>query len=113
MSKKPESRLQLRVQRALRNEWHTSYIRKIHGNEYQHTGIADLLCCIEGLFFAIEVKMPGKELTDLQQNEAMEVDQAGGYALVVTSPESAVEQVRHVLAMDRPIKTRAAKRSRA
>lgn len=114
MSKKAESRLQLRVQKALRNEFRQAYVRKIHGNEFQHAGIADLICCIEGYFLAIEVKMPGEELTDLQSNEVIEVENAGGHYITARSPEDAIKWVRKILnALDRSAKTRATSRARA
>ena len=50
MSKKAESRLQLKVQKALRTAFCQAYVRKIHGNEFQHAGIADRYTCSPGHF---------------------------------------------------------------
>lgn len=32
-----------------------------HGSPYSERGVADLICCIDGKFVAVEVKQPGKK----------------------------------------------------
>ena len=98
MTRKPESALQLRIQRALRVAFPGCYIRKIHVSEYQTGGIADLLCCIYGRFFAIEVKLPGEEPSELQKYEAKQVRAAGGVSFIATSPVEAIKRVQSELA---------------
>jgi hypothetical protein len=100
MAKKPESRLQLRIQHGLRKAFPGCYVRKIHGNEFMSNGMADLLCCINGLFFAFEVKMPTKELERLQDNERREVLDAGGVAARVESVAQAIKIVKAALKRD-------------
>jgi len=39
---------------------------KVHGSQYQQPGVPDLICCYRGMFLAIEVKQPGKRLTEIQ-----------------------------------------------
>lgn len=60
---------------------------KIHGDQYQPSGVPDLLCCVEGRFVAFEVKRPGEEPTPLQLYTIGEIRQAGGIAEVVESLE--------------------------
>ncbi len=98
MTAKPESRLQRRIQRALLREvggWWT----KIYTGPFQKAGIPDLLGCVEGLFFALEVKMPGEEPSDIQVKTMRDIRVEGGaIARTVTSPEQAVRVVQNALA---------------
>lgn len=67
---------------------------KIHGGRYQ-AGVADVICCHKGRFFALEVKLPGKErnLTPLQQRFLLHIDGAKGTATMVTSVKQALEVI--------------------
>lgn len=98
MAKKPESRLQKNIRSALEKElggvWY-----KIHGGPFQHSGIPDFLGCVDGLFFGLEVKVPGRgKLSELQKIEIAAIKLAGGVAGVVTSPQEAIKLVREALA---------------
>lgn len=97
MTRKPETLLQLHIQRRLRERWPTCYVRKIHGNEFQHSGIPDLICCVEGLFIAIEVKRPGVPITKMQQNEAREILSAGGIWMIGESTDQVTRDIADVL----------------
>lgn len=56
----------------------------------QQRGVPDLVCCVDGLFVAMEVKRPGVgRLTDLQALTIERIRDAGGVAEVVTSVEEA------------------------
>lgn len=46
----------------------------------QVRGIPDILGCIRGRHFGIEVKVPGEESTDLQKFVQQEIRDAGGIA---------------------------------
>jgi hypothetical protein len=98
MARQPETRLQRKIQKAIRIEWPGSYVRKIHVSEYQSGGIADLLCCVLGYFFAIEVKIPGEEREELQVREAEEVLRAGGVSFQATSVGEAIRGIKDGLA---------------
>lgn len=97
MTKQPESRLQLKIRKALELEFPGSFWRKIHSSEFQSAGIPDLVGCVEGYFFALEVKMPDNKPTPLQRAVMQKIRDAGGYAGAVYSPEQAVGDVRFVL----------------
>lgn len=59
---------------------------KIHGGDlYQETGIPDLLCCLNGLFFGIEVKDPGGEPSAIQLVQGARIKKAGGHFLIAKS----------------------------
>ena len=43
-------------------------------------GVADIIACIDGRFWSIEVKRPGKQPTVLQARRLTEVRKAGGHS---------------------------------
>lgn len=99
MAKQPESGLQRRIRKKLEREVGGKWF-KVHGSVFQESGITDLIGCVEGLYFAIEVKRPGKLKTtsDIQMSFMGEIADAGGHAEVVTNAKEAVEFVESVLA---------------
>ena len=66
---------------------------KEHGGMYGSAGIPDVICCVDGRFFAFEVKTPEGRLTKLQEHTIHRIKVAGGHAHVVRS----VEDVKAVL----------------
>ena len=66
---------------------------KEHGGMYGSAGIPDVICCLDGRFFAFEVKTPEGRLTKLQEQTIHRIKVAGGHAYVVRS----VEDVKAVL----------------
>ena len=72
-------------------------ILKAHGGVYYHmpvlmgygTPSLDFICCVNGLFFAIETKAPGKKPTARQNLTIKEIEDAGGITFVIDgSPDS-------------------------
>jgi len=92
MSKNPESVLVDKIIKALR-EQDKSYWVKIHGGMYQAVGLPDIVGCYNGRFVAIEVKIPGKEktLTERQKLILKRIKKAGGYAIMATTKEEALD----------------------
>ena len=60
---------------------------KTHGGMYGTAGIPDIIACIDGRFYAFEVKQPGGRLTRLQEVTLKKIRAAGGVAVKVTSVE--------------------------
>ena len=93
--KKPETTLQRKIVEAL---WHEvgGYWMKIHGSQFQTKGIPDLLGCVAGLFFALEVKCDSSQYgaSDYQLYNIRQIHESGGMAAVVESPEEAVALVK-------------------
>lgn len=56
------------------------YWVKFHGNAFTREGVPDLLCCINGKFFAIEVKGDGGKASKLQEYEIERIKNAKGLA---------------------------------
>jgi len=66
---------------------------KEHGGLYGTAGVPDVICCLDGRFFAFEVKTPEGRLTKLQEHTIQRIKDAGGHAFVVRS----VDDVKAVL----------------
>jgi hypothetical protein len=99
MAKKPETRLQRKIRTDLTKEVGGWWV-KIHGGPYQAAGIPDLVGCVEGLFFALEVKRPDdtKGASPIQLRTMKKIRTKGqGIACIVESPEEAIEVVRTAL----------------
>lgn len=95
MAKKPESRLQQKIQKALKARWPKSWWVKFHGGPFSAAGVPDLLGCVNGKFFAFEVKCPGKlrTLSALQARVIHRLQEAGAIAAAITSTEEALALV--------------------
>jgi hypothetical protein len=79
--KTPEGRVKDVIKaylRSLPNCWF--FMANTHG--YGVNGVPDIVGCYRGVFFAIEVKAPGKlkGVTPLQQMQINEINQAHGWA---------------------------------
>ena len=72
----PEGRLTKVIRKVLRfnDIWHY----KVHGGLGQEPGIPDLVCCYNGLFVGIEVKIAPKKLSPKQQEKKELIEAAGG-----------------------------------
>ena len=66
---------------------------KEHGGMYGTAGIPDIIACIDGRFFAFEVKTPVGKTTALQAATIRKILACGGTAAVVRS----VDEVRAVI----------------
>lgn len=93
--KKPETTLQRKIVEALSREVGGHWM-KIHGSQFQAKGIPDLLGCVAGLFFALEVKCDSSQYgaSDYQLYNIKQIHDSGGMAAVVESPEEAVALVK-------------------
>lgn len=66
---------------------------KEHGGMYGTAGIPDIIACIDGRFYAFEVKTPVGKTTALQEATLRKILACGGTAAVVRS----VDEVRAVI----------------
>jgi len=92
----PEAKLVKRLQALMRQAGGCCF--KIHGgdNPFQAVGVPDLLCCIEGWFVGVEVKMPGESLRPAQVVALAEIYRAGGIAAVVETSEQGRTLLRYI-----------------
>jgi hypothetical protein len=91
---KPETKLVHKIMQALGEEFPGAYLRKIHGNPFQHAGIPDIIGCIEGCFIGLEVKTTQGRVSEIQKLEGLSILQADGIHGVVTDSEEAILCVR-------------------
>jgi hypothetical protein len=89
----PEARLRTKIVKALNH--HGGFWFVIHQTQYGQVGVADILGVYHGVFFAIEVKMPGKlhTLTVNQDRFLTRVRAHGGKATVATTVDDAMDFV--------------------
>ena len=66
---------------------------KEHGGMYGTAGIPDIIACVDGRFYAFEVKTPSGKLTKLQEISIQRIQKAKGKAFKVTS----IEEVKQIL----------------
>ena len=100
MSKGPETRLQQRIQKAIRKAYPNSFFFKHWGGPFSPAGIPDLIGCVEGLFFGLEVKLPNEKrskTSDIQDETIADIVNAGGCAGVVRSPQDALRYIDSAL----------------
>jgi len=78
--------------RSLEHCWF--FMPATHG--YGVNGVPDLVGCYRGVFFAIEVKAPGKMkgVTALQQMQITAINQAQGWAIATDDLDRVVEMFR-------------------
>lgn len=64
-------------------------------NGFGVVGIPDFICCMDGLFFGIETKAPGKRdsTTPNQQRVLKEISEHGGHAIVVDDAKQAEDYI--------------------
>ena len=62
----------------------------------QEGGVADILCCWNGLFVAIEVKVPGEEPSNLQEYHIQQVQNARGYSFCAHSLKEVRTALREI-----------------
>lgn len=100
MAKKAETNLHTRILKALRKEFPGSWWFKVWGGPFTPAGIPDLMGCVCGLFFALEVKLPDNKrskTSKIQDETIADLRKANAHARVVRSPQEAVDYVRSVL----------------
>ena len=90
-----ESELVTKIKKALKNKRGGRWV-KIHGGPYQEAGVSDIIGCYNGIFYALEVKLPGKEkkLTPIQKAFIEDINASGGKATMITSVEEALSFVK-------------------
>lgn len=73
---------------------------KVHGGAYQMPGISDILACIDGRFYAFEVKVKSpasKYTTEAQELFLNRVAASGGYSGAVTCVEDVISIINESL----------------
>ena len=64
---------------------------KVHGGPWQLAGVPDIVGCLDGKFFALEVKRPGGKIRPVQEIIIGQIRKAGGLADIVYNKEQVCE----------------------
>jgi penicillin-binding protein-related factor A (putative recombinase) len=92
-----ESQLQSDVLGYLRSRGH--YVLNVHGGAFLSRGTPDILACINGQFYAFELKVNRNQLEPAQTIHARRIQSSGGKHFVIRSRkdlEEALRDVEHV-----------------
>lgn len=97
MARKKETHRYKRIIRTLKSEvggwWNKNW-----GGPFQAAGLPDIIGCVQGLFFAFEVKNPGNKASDIQIETLKDIQEQGGaVALIIYEPQEAVDAVRKAI----------------
>lgn len=68
---------------------------KIWGGGYQKAGIPDMICCINGIYFEVELKSSTGQPSDLQKYNLRLTNQANGFGILLY-PEG-FEQFKNIV----------------
>lgn len=76
-----EAQFQSKVIKFLRDldVWHV----KVWGGGYQRAGIPDILCCVNGMFVAVELKTETGRPTELQKYNLEQIKTSGGVSFLL------------------------------
>ena len=90
MASTPEARVKAAVKKILDAEG-VYYFTPI-GTQFGKSGVPDIICCVMGLFLAIECKAGKGKTTALQERELSKIRTADGVAIVIN--EHNTDEVR-------------------
>jgi pantoate kinase len=93
MAKTPEAKVKDKIKKILKDN--NIYYAMPIGSGYGNSGVPDFLCCIGGLFVAIEAKANGGKPTALQEKNLREINQCGGIGVVID--ETNIEWLKGVI----------------
>lgn len=83
MAQTPEGKIKDKIINWIRLTWPTAYIIRYPAGMFGRTGVSDLICCVDGIFIAIEVKTEKNNPTKLQLIELKKVQNANGIAVLI------------------------------
>jgi Holliday junction resolvase len=89
MASTPESKVKAKVVAIIKRYGAFYFFPATHG--YGRSGVPDIICCLNGIFIAIECKAGGNKPTALQVFEMDKIIKSGGYVLVIN--ETNIQEV--------------------
>lgn len=94
MAKQPEGKLSLKIMNAWRDMGAFCY--KVHGSEFQPSGLPDISGVYRGYSVQCETKMPGNKPSMIQYRMHNKMRRAGALVVVSYSVEEAVQMLEHI-----------------
>jgi len=85
MAQTPEAKVKEKIKKILKE--HNVYFAMPMGTGYGNSGVPDFLCCVNGLFIAIEAKAGKGIPTALQEKNMRDIKAAGGMAVVINEDD--------------------------
>lgn len=92
-----ESRLQQKCLDWLQENYPDILAANIHGSGWSNKGFPDVLCCINGLFVAFELKVGLNEMDAAQRLWRKRILRAGGTHLAPYTLDEFIENVRSIM----------------
>lgn len=80
MASTPEKKVKDKIVKVLKEEEVYYFFPATHG--FGRSGVPDIICCVNGYFFAIEVKAGANKPTPLQVREIEAIRRSNGVAVV-------------------------------
>jgi len=76
-----EQQIQKKITTMLETDYEAYVVKVISASK---SGVPDLLCCVEGHFFGVEVKLPESKhnVSKLQEYNLSKIEQSGGGSMV-------------------------------
>lgn len=103
MAKQGESRVQQRIRKQLKKEVGGWWF-KVWGGPFQAAGIPDIIGCVEGTFFAFEVKRPKGKTSPIQISTMEDIiELGGGVTFVITNANEAIAAIKFRLEQVGPV----------
>lgn len=92
-----ESRLSRKIMEAIRAKGYFCF--KVHGSEHMMAGLPDIIVCAEGRFIGLETKLPDTRgnVSPRQAYVHSLIQHAQGIAVVVCSPQEALDEIEKAL----------------
>lgn len=56
---------------------------KFFANAYTKKGVPDILACVDGMFYGIEVKAEGGKPSEIQKYNIQKINESGGVAIIL------------------------------
>lgn len=91
MASTPEGKVKNKVVAILKRHGVYYFFPATHG--FGRSGVPDIICCVSGMFLAIECKAGSNTPTALQERELRNIHLAGGAALVINEDNIADVEV--------------------
>jgi hypothetical protein len=77
-----EKNFENKVKKFLKDEG-CYFIKYWGGGEFTKAGVPDVLACVDGFFFGIEIKAPKGKPSPLQIHNLQQIDESGGFAVLL------------------------------